>query len=265
MAAMQHNPCLSFASYNCRGINDHKVDYIRELMNEHDVLFIQEHWRLDEGLSLLECQLQVANVFGKSGMDATRMLTGRPFGGCAVYVKKTLHCTVSPVDTNSRRLFSCILRFPNDVSFLLHCVYMPTDTCYDVANNELFNDILNEIDFVNVSHENVQHVIIAGDYNTDLEREGSLHTESLLNFCESRNFRICKYFDVANVDFSYSNACMHVTSLIDHFVVSESLVPSVTRYECIHHGHNLSDHCAVTLTLRDVMQHVACNNSRNDR
>ena len=265
MMASQSNPRLSFASYNCRGINDQKVDYVRELMNVHDVLFIQEHWRLDEGLSLLERQLQVANVFGKSGMDATCMLTGRPFGGCAVLVKKTLQCTVSPIDTNNRRLFSCILRFPNDISFLLHCVYMPNDTCFDVSNIELFNDILIEIDFVNVSHENVQHIMIAGDFNTDLDRARSLHTESLLDFCEHRDFVICKYLDVANVDFSYSNACMHVSSLIDHFVISESLVPSVMRFECIHHGHNLSDHCAVALSLCDVMQHVPCNNSRNDR
>ena len=253
---------LRLASYNCRGVNAMKIDYISELMTDCEILCLQEHWLLDEGLTLMEHQLKTIHVFGKSGMDAKRLLVGRPFGGCAVLVKKSLQCTVSPVDTSSRRLFSCIFHFPNGSSFLLHNVYMPTDTCHDECNNDLFNEILSEIEYVNVSHDNIDNVVIAGDFNTDLSRSASLHCASLLDFCENRDLKMCQFLDIASVDYSYMNACANATSLIDHFIVSDVLSPSVVR---LHHGQNMSDHCPVTLTLSDFSNRIPSNSPRNER
>ena len=241
-----------------------KTDYIRHLLTDCDIMLLQEHWMLDEELSLLECQLQTVHVFGKSGMDANRLLAGRSYGGCAVLVKTTLQCTVSPVDTSSRRLFSCVLRFPNDFSMLLHNVYMPVDTCHDKSNN-MFNEILCEIDYINVFHDDIENIVIAGDFNTDLSRASSLHCASLLDFCDCRDLKILQFCNVSEVDFSYMNACTNVTSLIDHFIVSDALFFSVMRYECLHQGHNLSDHSPILLTLSVASHQATSNSTRNER
>ena len=256
---------LRLASYNCRGVNAVKIDFIGELLTDCDIVFLQEHWMLDEGLSLMERQLRTAHVFGKSGMDANRLLAGRPYGGCAILVKKTLQCTVTPIDTSSRRLYSCIIRFPNDVKMLLHNVYMPVDTYYDESNIGLYNDILSEIDYVNISHDNIENIVIAGDFNTDLSRDASLHCSALLDFCESRDLRLLQLLDVSQADFTYLNASTNVSSLIDHFIASEALCSSVMRYECLHIGHNLSDHCPIILTLNVTAHQASGQSTRNAR
>ena len=265
MMAEQRIDRLCLMSYNCRGVNAMKIDYINDLMTDCEILCLQEHWLLDEGLSLMEHQLKTVHVFGKSGMDAKRLLSGRPFGGCAVLVKKSLDCTVSLVNTNSRCLFSCIFQCPNGSSFLLHNVYMPTDTCHDESNNDLFNEILSEIEYVNVSHDDIDNVVIAGDLNTDLSRSASLHCASLLDFCENQDLRMCQFLDIASVDFSYMNVCANATSLIDHFIVSDALSHSVVRYECLHHGQNMSDHCPVTLIFGDFSKRISDNSARSER
>ena len=47
-----HNT-LNVCSYNCRGFNFTKKDYIDNLLTTNDVMFLQEHWLTDAQLSEL--------------------------------------------------------------------------------------------------------------------------------------------------------------------------------------------------------------------
>jgi hypothetical protein len=106
---------------------------------------LQEHWGFADQLPSLEKQIGGIHVFGKSGMDETQHLMGRPHGGCAVVVRHSLKCVVQPIDSPCKRLFSCIVRFPHTFEFMLHNVYMPTDTQYDLSNLYDFCDVLSQI------------------------------------------------------------------------------------------------------------------------
>ena len=73
---------LTICSYNCRGYNLTKKQYIANLLSCSSVLFLQEHW-------LSECQYEMLDEFdvncsyyAVSGFSCNEVLLGRPFGVC---------------------------------------------------------------------------------------------------------------------------------------------------------------------------------------
>ncbi|ELU15695.1 hypothetical protein CAPTEDRAFT_201113 [Capitella teleta] len=88
-------------------------DYMKECGVEPTITSaLPQHWGLTDQLRDLESRLDNARVYGKSGMDESQPLVGRPHGGCAVIVRKDLKCPVEPVTTMNKRLFSCLIRLP---------------------------------------------------------------------------------------------------------------------------------------------------------
>ena len=61
-----------------------------------------------------------------SGIDASNLLCGRPYGGCSILYRKSLSSVISPLDSNSHR-FCGIKMVDSATSYLLISVYMPTD------------------------------------------------------------------------------------------------------------------------------------------
>jgi len=95
---------LSIVSYNCRGFNSAKSEYINNLLLNYDILFLQEHWLSDNQLS----DLNLLNVKFLShavcGFDNKEVLLGRPYGGCAILWRSDLRARVESVHINSRRV-----------------------------------------------------------------------------------------------------------------------------------------------------------------
>ena len=83
---------LSVITYNLHGFNQGHV-YLASLCMEYDIIFIQEHWLASFDLNRLYCVCDNAVCFASSAMDdvITRdCLHGRPFGGVAIFVRKSL-------------------------------------------------------------------------------------------------------------------------------------------------------------------------------
>jgi hypothetical protein len=121
---MAESQSFNVMSYNCRGFNKVKSAYIKSLLTNCTILFLQEHWLSEEQLRLLsdiDAEFQCAGV---SGFDNSDILIGRPFGGCAILWRSDLLVTVSTLSTCSRRV--CAIRMLNDnVKLLFINVYMP--------------------------------------------------------------------------------------------------------------------------------------------
>jgi hypothetical protein len=249
MADTKTNNHIRIASYNCRGAFGASLLFINYLVSQCDVLLIQEHWGLTDQMRDLESRLDNARVYGKSGMDESQPLVGRPHGGCAVIVRKDLKCSVEPVTTMNKRLFSCLIRLPGNDEFLIHNVYMPTDTQHDMCNLDEFCDVLSEINVSCSCHISAQ-CIVGGDFNTELMRINSLHTNALMSFCSDLSLTLCSTLPCANTDYSYANSDLSSVSLIDHFAVDEVLSEKVLEYYCLHRGDNLSDHSPLFLVLQ---------------
>ena len=194
-------------------------------------------------------QIGDVNVYGVSGMPNDRLVQGRRYGGCAVVVRASLKCNIEPIRGDNRRLFSFIICLPCGSKIIVHNVYMPCDTDHNAENLIDYMNVLYEIDSVNAIHNDIDHVLLGGDFNTDLSRSGSLHSNALVDYCDSRSLFLCCEHERFSVDYSYVSDVTHSTSLIDHFVVSHNLMPHIRAGGVIHDGHNLSDHHPILMSL----------------
>ena len=105
------------------------------------------------------------------------MSSGRPHGGCAIYVNNHIKC----IDVNSDRI-SAILADYNSYSILFVCVYMPCDS----KDLDQFNFELGIIQGL-IASLSPNFIVCGGDFNTDLSRIHSTQTIALQQFCCGNN------------------------------------------------------------------------------
>ena len=129
---------LHLIMYNCRGWNSGSP-YITNLLKLCDVCLIQEHWLIPEKLVDLNIDDEFLAI-GISGMDSSRLLPGRPFGGCAILFRKSLLPCVTTLQSNSNRFCAILLTDSINASILLLNVYLPTD----------YGTSLSELEFVSI-------------------------------------------------------------------------------------------------------------------
>ena len=179
-------------------------------------------------------------VHSVSGMDSHSTQVGRPYGGCAILWKRELGVTVTPVPSNSKRLCCSIVQCEN-FSFLLACVYMPCDTNASLQSANDFSNILCDIMVLSQIHC-MDHIVIAGDLNTDLSRSGSHHTQIIHEFMDKNCLKVCT---AGNIDYTFESKINGARSLLDHIIVSENMYDLVSNVCVKHDGDNLSDHSPV--------------------
>ena len=72
-------------------LNVAKKHYIDKLLLECDSCLIQEHWLLNNRLSDLNTDYKDYVTFAVNGMTEHSLITGRPYGGCAVFYESLLN------------------------------------------------------------------------------------------------------------------------------------------------------------------------------
>ena len=87
---------LTLCTYNCRGNKDDTAMYIRQLLSKADIVLLQEHWLLESELTSFGDKIGNVSIAGVSGMDQSKLLAGRPYGGCAIVHNKSTLITVNP-------------------------------------------------------------------------------------------------------------------------------------------------------------------------
>ena len=245
---------LCIMSYNCRGFNSSKLPFIRDLLSTHDVsvLLLQEHWLSDDQIDLLRDIDQKYLYMGISGFKRDEILTGRPYGGCAILWKTELS-TVTFIPTSSSRI--CGLHIvSNQLKLLVINVYMPCES--DASSSDDFQSQLSVIENL-INEYNDCHVTVAGDFNVDFSRARSLHTTLLNHFCTHVGLVPIANHSVNSVDFSY-HFNHERFSYIDHFLLSPILFDTaVLDSRAIHSVDNTSDHEPLILQLNfktDILQ-----------
>ena len=244
---------LSFASYNCNGLGAGRIDYINKLLCNHNFVILQEHWLYESGFNTLQSQLYNASVYAISGMDQSKLSEGRPSGGCAIVWHSNSHVIIKPINTICKRICAATIS-TEDLTFLMLCVYMP---CDGITNNVEFEAVLAEASRIcNGSDANM--FILGGDFNTDLSRKQSSNTVSLLRFCKEETLTPCVDSLLNNVDFTYESKINGSRSCLDHFIITDNLLPLVSKYYSVKDVDNLSDHCAVSLTIDIPVKLIEC-------
>ena len=246
---------LSILSYNCRGYNVSKQHYIESPLNNVDFMFIQEHWLAESQLNVLSDLHPQFLVTAVSGFDNSAVLSGRPYGGCAILWRSSLVVNVSSVTVYSRRVCAvCVVT--NDWKLLLINCYMP----YEDDDAKL-DDVVSELsvieDLVNVHTD--CHVMIGGDFSVDFSRT-RLHTALLKSFCENLNISSFVHHSASNIDYTYKFN-MERFSTIDHFLVSNLLFDScIQQGSVLHDNDNISDHDPILLHLALKTEYINVTN-----
>ena len=99
---------LNVATYNAHGVNDVTLSYLSNIMPNYDFILLQEHWLHSSNLHIFEDKIDNIHAYGTSGMDDTEIVSGRPYGGCAILWRNYLSCQVTPIPCDNKRL--CIVK-----------------------------------------------------------------------------------------------------------------------------------------------------------
>ena len=115
---------VRFATYNCRGWSS-SIPFGATLLHTCDIVLIQEHWLFRENLNSLNIDSQFIH-HGVSGMDSATLLAGRPYGGCAFLIRKSLVSHICQVNFNSQRL--CAIKIVNNdfITLVVNVYYLQT-------------------------------------------------------------------------------------------------------------------------------------------
>ena len=85
---------LNIVTFGMHGVNQ-GLDYLKDACQSllHDVIFLQEHWIAAFNMDKLFSISSDYIVFGESAMQSVTskgILSGRPFGGVAIFAKKSM-------------------------------------------------------------------------------------------------------------------------------------------------------------------------------
>ena len=87
----------------------------------------------------------------------------------------------------------------------------------------------------------MDYCVIAGDLNTDLSRLNSRNSLSLQSSVDNGNLAFV--FNTFSDDVQYTfTDIQHNHSLIDHYIVSQNLLDTISQYYTVDFVNNLSDH-----------------------
>ena len=120
---------IIICSLNCEGIR-RSSSYICDILKSTscDILCLQETWTMDSNLEHL-FNIHSDYLFTCiSGFDHTvNIIKGRPYGGVAIFYKKSMSNVITHIKSSNRRVCGINLKI-NNISLIILSVYMPCDT-----------------------------------------------------------------------------------------------------------------------------------------
>ena len=228
---------LRCCSFNCRGWNNGSLS-LQNYINSIDLCFVQEHWLFRDHLNVVRGISPEFLSVGVSGMNCDSLCYGRPYGGCSILYRKSLSSCITPLDTNSDRFCGIKLCDLSGLSYLLICVYMPTD-CGPMSYSDYLNTLGDLEGFIEC--HNCDAVIVAGDFNVDFDRGGQ-NSKLLEDFILDLKLHVCDLDFRDQVCYTYERDDGHVCSWIDHVLCSQHISDSFADIHALHSGSTLSDH-----------------------
>ena len=113
---------LNICSYNSHGHGAGRIEYIQQLYFSNDFVMIQEHWLMDSQLTLFNKKIKDITSHCISGMENTKLVHGRPYGGCGILWKSDITSEVTPIPIDCNRLCAVSVKIKS-TKFLLCTVY----------------------------------------------------------------------------------------------------------------------------------------------
>ena len=208
---------LRIITYNCYNIKN-SIQDICDLCNSYDLIFLQEIWLFQHELPLLSNICSDFEGFGTTAMDISNgIMSGRPYGGVAVLVRKSIRkeCQVHMFDDS--RLLGITVNTSDMPCYFLN-VYMP----YQCDNNyDLFVEYIGKISSI-IEESVTSNVIILGDFNAAVD---TVFESELLEMCKSHQLFVSDYAALGrdSGQYTYVSDAHCTTSWLDHVLCSQDL------------------------------------------
>ena len=218
--------------------------------NEPNFLFLQETWHLSNTASHLNNASADYLFKETSGVDSSaRILAGRPYGGLAIFYKRSLADKIEQIQCNNKRI--CAIRYNCDghSPLLLINVYMPCDNQSSSSLNLTYADTITDVESILTEHTG--DVCIAGDWNTDTSRN-SAQSVCFNSFIERYDLKLCWDHVLAKRQPTYLSEIIDASSCIDHFIMNVSLFDNIIDCSVNSDPLNPSDHRAISLQIEYV-------------
>ena len=240
-------PTANFLSYNPTGLSAEKCQFIDNICDENDVMFlsVQEHFKNNKNTDkYFSRKFSNFSSFVIPAYRPSEQDSGRPKAGLAQLSRKGIDVRKDRVSTSSFRIQSQILNFPTCRIMWINA-YLPTDPqTVNFDDSELI-EVLCEITSI-IEKSGCTDVILNGDLNWDPSRNTGF-SNTVRQFVE--NLGLASLWEKFGVDYTHMHTDFVSTSVLDHFLVSERLVPLVESCQVLHMGDNLSRHSPILLRL----------------
>ena len=238
---------LCITSYNSRGFNVSKQDFVRELSNvcgssSNTIICNQENFILKSNIHIIKNALPEHYILFKPALKES--LEGRPKNGMFIALPITMREKVKDVSPSSFRLQAAILDLDHHKLLLLN-TYFPTDS----AENEVEAIVLCA-EIKKIIEENEFDMFLwTGDVNCDFNRHSS-HVKLLDDILTK--LELMRSWNRFPIDFTHitEKNGRTFTSTIDHFFWSKSVDSSIEDAGVITLPDNMSDHCPIYCKLK---------------
>ena len=249
-------------SYNSRGFNDCKKDFVKDLAKIAGcdaIICNQENFVLRKNGYTIEQTLPDHKVIFKAAVK--KSLDGRPKNGMFIAIPKSMNVlSIKDVSPDSFRVQSVLINIGECKLLLFNC-YFPTDPGTDFDESELLL-MMSSMEKV-IEANQFDRVVIAGDINADFRRETKF-VDLVREFITKWNFH--KSWDSYEVDFTHVSERdgRTFTSTIDHFFWDKGFDECVEDAGILHLAENMSDHepvfCKFHLPTMEAPEKIAKNN-----
>ena len=154
------------------------------------------------------------------------------YGGCGIPYRKSLSPYIKTLHSDSNRLYSIKLCDSVGTSFLLICVYLPTDL-------HSYLNTLGELEGF-IDSQSFDHILISGDFNVDSDRGGD-NAQLLCNFMDGYSLVAADLNFFCAIHFTCERDDCAVRSWPDHIICSMSMVNPIEDVSKFDQGVNHSD------------------------
>ena len=238
--------------FNCYGYKSN-CQYIERLIAQNDLIYLSELWLTESEQHLIHNFKQHFHLFF---VPAQKGITGRPFGGTALLVRKT-KCPKKPIQILEENYATAInIKINNTTSIMLIGVYLQSinNTC---SYKDIYNSQLSAITGILKHFENSCDPIILGDFQCCPQTSVSSRLNNpnqlsplLDNFLEQNELIPIDITEGTGPNHTYQHLSLPNRSYIDHICVPRSLTPSTSNTSVIPPDHlNTGDHLPVVTKL----------------
>ena len=222
------------------------IQYLQEILPQHDILCLQEHWLLScdkDSLETINNDYEVISLSADDNQPRLDYKLIRGYGGTAIFWKKALNGKIKHLISVTPRIIAIEIKI-NPYPICLINAYMPSDT----KNSDIeYKDTLVQIHEIINTYGCTHEMILCGDMNASLIRQNT-RDKTLHSFLQENQLTTTEKYPNKSTFFHHNQKYV---SQIDYFFFKANSGLKIQNIVIRdHEATNLSDHTLLTVNIK---------------